>query len=122
MEPENKLLKDDITNKQKFIETLLQHNLKFLDISSIISAANEARKQPNEKQHYEKNDTGLNNRQNKKKINQVRQVMKKMSVTKKKTDDLKKILGDNMVKHVKGWKLKKSIGQNHNVYVFPGQR
>ena len=66
MELENKLLKDDITNKQKFIDTLLQHNSKFsqnLDNSSIISVANEARKQPHEKQHYKKNDTGLNNRQ-----------------------------------------------------------
>ena len=66
LELENKLLKDDITNKQKFIDTLLQHNSKLgqnFDISSIISAANEARKQPHEKQHYEKNDTGLNNRQ-----------------------------------------------------------
>ena len=46
---ENKLLKDDITNKQKFIDTLLQHNSKLsqnFDISSIISVANEARKRP----------------------------------------------------------------------------
>ena len=61
--------------------------------------------------------------------------MKKMEVTKKKTDHQKKdslpteksnkniyILGDNMVKHVEGWKLKKSIDKNHNIYVFPGQR
>ena len=64
LELENKLLKDDITNKQKFIDTLLQHNLKLsqnFDISSIISVANEARKQPHERQHYGKNDTGLNN-------------------------------------------------------------
>ena len=66
MELENKLLKDDITNKLKFIDTLLQHNSKLsqnFDISSIISAANETRKQQHEKQHYEKNNTGLNNRQ-----------------------------------------------------------
>ena len=73
MQLENKLLKVDVTNKQKFIDTLLQHNSKLsqnFDISSIISVANEARKQPHERQHYEKNDAGLNNRQNKKKINQ----------------------------------------------------
>ena len=66
MQLENKLLKDDVTNKQKFIDTLLQHNSKLsqnFDISSIISVANEARKQPHERQHYEKNDTGFNNRQ-----------------------------------------------------------
>ena len=56
LELENKLLKDDVTNKQKFIDTLLQHN-------SIISVANEARKQPHERQHYERKDTELNNRQ-----------------------------------------------------------
>ena len=50
LELENKLLKDDITNKRKFIDTL-QHNSKLsrnFDISSIISVANEARKQPHE--------------------------------------------------------------------------
>ena len=54
LELENKLLKDDITNKQKFIDTLLQHNSKLsqnFDISSIISVANEVRKQPHERQH-----------------------------------------------------------------------
>ena len=69
MELENKLLKDDITNKQKFIDTLLQHNSKLsqnFDISSIISVANEARKQPHERQHYEKKDAGLNNGQKQK--------------------------------------------------------
>ena len=71
MQLENKLLKDDVTNKQKFIDTL-QHNSKFsqnfdigsiISVSSIISVANEARKQPHERQHYEKNDTGFNKRQ-----------------------------------------------------------
>ena len=27
------------------------------------------------------------------------------------------ILGDSIVKHVEGWKLKNSLGNNHNVYV-----
>ena len=68
LELENKLLKEDVTNKQKFIYILLQHNLKLsqnFDTSSIISVANEARKQPHERQHYEKKNTGLNNRQKK---------------------------------------------------------
>ena len=32
------------------------------------------------------------------------------------------ILGDSIVKHVEGWKLKTPLGNNHNVYVrsFPG--
>ena len=64
LELENILLNDDITNKQKLIDTILQHNSKLsqnFDISSIISVGNEARKKPYEKQHYEKKDTGLNN-------------------------------------------------------------
>ena len=59
--------------------------------------------------------------------------MKKMKVTKKKTSSEKDSLptdkknktiyilgdskGDSMVKHVEGWKLKKSIDKDHNVYV-----
>ena len=27
------------------------------------------------------------------------------------------MLGDSMVKHIEGWKLKKSIAKDHNVYV-----
>ena len=95
LELENKLLKDDITNKQKFIDTLLQHNSKLsqnFDISSIISAANEARKQPHEKQYYEKNDTGLNNRQKQEENKSSEKSNEKMLVTKKKIDDQKKIV------------------------------
>ena len=132
MQLENKLLKDDITNKQKFIDTLLQHNSKLsqnFDISSIISAANETRKQPHEKQHYEKNYAGLNNRQ--KQENKSSEKSNERNVSNKEknrssekdslsTDKSNKnmyILGDSMVKHVEGWKLKKSIDQNHNAYV-----
>ena len=52
LELENKLLKDDVTNKRKFIDASLQHNSKLsqnFDVSSIISVANEARKQPHER-------------------------------------------------------------------------
>ena len=33
-------------------------------------------------------------------------------------------LGDSIVKHVEGWELKNSVGNNHNVYVrsFPGAK
>ena len=123
LELENKLLKDDITNKQKFIDTLLQHNSKLsqnFDISSIISTAKEARKQPHEKQHYEKNDTGLNNRQ-KQEENKSSEKSNEKNVSNKEknrssekdslpTDKSNKnihILGDSMVKHVEGWKLNK---------------
>ena len=132
LELENKLLKDDIANKQKFIDTLLQHNSKLsqnFDISSIISVANEARKQPNERQHYKKNDTGLNNRQNQEENKSSEKSNEKNVSNKEKnrssekdslpTDKSNKniyILGDSMVKHVEEWKLKKFIDRNHNVY------
>ena len=57
LEIENKLLKDDATNKQKFIDTILQHNSKLsqnFDVIRIISITNEARKQAPERHHYEK--------------------------------------------------------------------
>ena len=47
-------LKDDVTNKQKFIDTVLQHNSKLsqkFDVSGIIPVTNEARKQPPERQY-----------------------------------------------------------------------
>ena len=133
LELENKLLKDDITNKQKFIDTLLQHDSKLsqnFDISSIISIANEAKKQPNERQHDKKNDTGLNNQQ-KQEENKSSEKSKEKNVSNNeknrssekdssptdKSNENIYILGDSMVKHIKGWKLKKSIDQNHNVYV-----
>ena len=55
--------------------------------------------------------------------------MKEMEVAKKKIDQEKDslptdksnkstyILGDSMMKHVAGWKSKKSIDKNHNFYV-----
>ena len=64
LEPKNKLSKADVTNKQTLIDTILQHNSKIsqnYDVSRISPVTHEARKQPPEKQHYEKKDTELNN-------------------------------------------------------------
>ena len=64
LEPKNKLSKADVTNKQTLIDTILQHNSKIsqnYDVSRISPVTHEARKQPPEKQHYEKKDTKLNN-------------------------------------------------------------
>ena len=66
LELKNKFSKDDVTNKQKFIDTILQHNSKLsqnFDVSSIIPATANAKKQPLERQHYEKKDNKLNNPQ-----------------------------------------------------------
>ena len=52
LELENKLLKDVITNKQKIIGIILQHNSKLsqnFHVSRIITVTNEARKQPLER-------------------------------------------------------------------------
>ena len=64
LELKNKLSKADFTNKQTLIDTILQYNLKIsqnYDVSRISPVTHEARKQPPEKQHYEKKDTELNN-------------------------------------------------------------
>ena len=64
LELKNKLSKADVTNKQTLIDTILQHNSKIsqnYDVSRISPVTHEARKQPPEKQHYEKKDTELNN-------------------------------------------------------------
>ena len=48
---ENKLLKDDVTNKQKSIDTIWQYNSKLsqnFDVSPISSVTQEAGKQPPE--------------------------------------------------------------------------
>ena len=45
---ENKLLKGDVTNKQKFVDTIVQHNSNLrqnFDVSRVIPVTNEARKQ-----------------------------------------------------------------------------
>ena len=57
LELENKLLKGDVTNKQKLIDTILQYNSKLsqnFDVIPISPVTHEIRKQPPEKQHYEK--------------------------------------------------------------------
>ena len=57
MELENRLLKDDVTNKKKFIHTILQNISKLnqnFDVSSISSVTHETRKQPPKRQHYKK--------------------------------------------------------------------
>ena len=91
----NKLLKDDVSNKQKFINTMLQHNSKIsqsLDIGRIGPVTHEARKQPSERQHYEKKDTELNNRQKQEETkSSEKSNEKKMEVAKKRTDHQKKI-------------------------------
>ena len=95
LELESKLLKDNIINKQKFTDTLLQHNSKLsqnFDISSIITVANEAKKQPHKRQHYEKNDTWWNNRQKQEENKSSEKSNEKMLVTKKKIDHQKKLV------------------------------
>ena len=81
------------TNKQKFIDTLLQLNSKLsqnFDISSIISVANEVRKQPHERQHYEKKDTGLNNQQKQEENKSSEKSIEKDGSNKKKKKKKKK--------------------------------
>ena len=88
-----------------------------------------------ENQNGERSDTEHNdrrkhdyksNRENKKRDDNNKE-KKKSNQDNLPTDTNKKnvyILGDSIVKHVEGWKLKNSLGNNHNVYVrsFPGAK
>ena len=139
MELENKLSIDDVTNKQKFIETIsvLQYNLKLSQnfyVSCIIPVTSEARKQPPERQHYEKKDTELNNpqkqEQNKsnEKSNEKNESNKEKnrssergSLPTDKNNEKIYIVGDSMVKHVERWILKKSIDKDLCKTFFKGK-
>ena len=115
-------------------EKILQYNSKLsqnFDVSRIITVTNEAKKQPPERQHYEKKDTELNNPQKQEENKSSEKSNEKNGSNKEKnrspekdslpTDKSNKniyILGDSMVKHVEGWKLKKSIDKDHDVYVY----
>ena len=96
LELENKLLKDDVTNKQKFIDTILEHNSKLNQnfvVSRISPVTHQARKQqPPERQHYKKRDTEMVNQRKQEENKSREKSNEKMQVTSKKTDHQKKIV------------------------------
>ena len=143
MELENQLLKCDFSNKQKFIGTILEHNSKLsrnIDVTpaSPITYDQHVTSEPQhikENQNSERSDTEHNdrrkhdyksNRENKKSDDNNKE-KKKSKQDNLPTDTNNKnvyILGDSIVKHVEGWKLKNSLGNNHDVYLrsFPGAK
>ena len=138
LETENKLLKDDLSNKQKIIDTILMHNSKLIESqNSIHLNENDTRKKLADHQHHVYQD--LSDRHNTKE--KQRHVENKSPQNKdikhpkvtnsqgnKLLTDKKKsniyILGDSMVKHIEGWKLTKKTDKNHKIYVrsFPGAK
>ena len=68
-----------LTNKNSLTQSynLIHNSVKTLILVVLVPVTNQASKQPPEKQHCEKKDTELIIDKNKKKINQVRKVMKK---------------------------------------------
>ena len=147
METENKLLKDDLSNKQKIIDTILMYNSKLIESqNSIHLNENDTRKKLADHQHHVYRDSNyddLSDRHNTKK--KQRHVENKPSGGKNNNDDKspqnenikhpktpnsqgnklltdkKKsniyILGDCIVKHIEGWKLTKKTDKNHTIYV-----
>ena len=66
LEFENNLLKNDISNKQKFIDTILEHNGKLLNnqtISNSISTGKKKTITDDQKHKDEMSDVALNNEQ-----------------------------------------------------------
>ena len=140
LELENQLLKCDVSKKQKFIDTILEHNSNLSHNIDVTSASTTTYDQhvTREPQHIDDTDRSgtehndrqkhdyKSNRENKKRDDNNKE-KKKSNEDNLPTDTNKKnvyILGDSIVKHVEGWKLKNSLGNNHNVYVrsFPGAK
>ena len=145
LEFENNLLKNDISNKQKFIDTILEHNGKLLNNQTINNSISTVKKKTitNGQEHIdEMSDVGLNNEQtviendiseqhenkneknDKEKNDRGNDKSKKAKIP---IDDKKKnkkiyILGDSMVKHVEGWQLSKSTNQKVYVRSFTGAK
>ena len=135
LETENQLLKDDVSNKQKFIDTILEFNSKLthnIDTNTVSSGnykpvVNEkpVKEQPiTENPSNRQRDDLYNNKKNNENKETIDDEHKKKKEKKKSKDKVLPetnknvyILGDSMVKHVEGWKLKQSLGANHNVYV-----
>ena len=145
LELENNLLKNDISNKQKFIDTILEHNGKLLNNQIINNSISTVKKKtiPNGQEHKdEMSDVGLNNEQtliendiseqheNKNEKNDKEKNDRENAKSKKAkvpVDDKKKnkkiyILGDSMVKHVEGWQLSKSTNQKVYERSFTGAK
>ena len=145
LEFENNLLKNDISNKQKFIDTILEHNGKLLNNQTINNSISTVKKKTitdGQEHKDEMSDVGLNNEQtviendiseqhenkneknDKEKNDRGNDKSKKAKIT---IDDKKKnkkiyILGDSMVKHVEGWQLSKSTNQKVYVRSFTGAK
>ena len=129
LELENKLLKDDISNKQKFIDTVLEHNGNLInnqtsDVTLIIRKRipdsqhqsdidrDDQREHVENKSHKEKHQVNESNKDNDKSSH-----TEQLPSKDKKNKDTVYILGDSMVKHVEGWKVTKSINTDMKVYV-----
>ena len=145
LEFENNLLKNDISNKQKLIDTILEHNGKLLNNQTINNSISIVKKKTitdGQEHKDEMSDVGLNNEQtviendiseqhenkneknDKEKNDRGNDKSKKAKIP---IDDKKKnkkiyILGDSMVKHVEGWQLSKSTNQKVYVRNFTGAK
>ena len=135
------MLNSKILERIRCIYTILERNSKLsLNIgvtpASPTTYHHHATSDPQhmwENQNGERSDTELNDRRKhdyksnteNKKSDDNNKEKKKSKRDNSPTDTNNKniyILGDSVVKHVEGWKLKNSLGNNHNVYVrnFPG--
>ena len=137
LELENQLLKNDVSNKQKFIDTLLVHNAKLcnnIDVNAVNRINNDTvmkKQQPVKESQHSKTDEeykelpqrgpnpnkDIDGNKHDDKENKENKKSKKDNLSRETDSKSVYILGDSIVKHVEGWKLKKSLGKNHNVYV-----
>ena len=143
LEFENNLLKNDISNKQKFIDTILEHNGKLINNQTSNVTMVKKKTIPDYQEHKDKtSDVEINNEQThiENYINEQIQTIdekkdrekndkenKKSKKGKLPVDNKKKnkkiyILGDSIVKHVEGWQLSKMTNQKVYVRSFSGAK
>ena len=131
LEIENQLLKDDVSNKQKFISTILEFNSKLSNNIDVNVNREQVvnRKQPPIKESQnddsnvkdatdiEQHDFNRNKKTTNEHSDKEKTEKKKQNKDNPSSSKNVYILGDSMVKNVEGWKLKKSLRQNQNVFV-----
>ena len=143
LEFENNLLKNDISNKQKFIDTILEHNGKLINNQTSNVTMVKKKTIPDYQEHKDKtSDVETNNEQmhienyineqtqtiDEKKDREKNDKENKKSKKGKVPEDNKKknkkkyVLGDSIVKHVEGWQLSKMTNQKVYVRSFSGAK
>lgn len=132
-EKENSLLKEEIKNKKRIIDTVLDQNAALLKLNNSYASNSKERSTIDNKEHIENNNTTVNQRKELKSNDVKYSARKEEKNTKEKKDDKdsskssnknksllqeKKsiiVVGDSMIKNITG----SGISKNHSVKIRP---